>query len=85
MGYFPVRYDSRVVIYERKMFIRLATGYDLIKKQICCNSNIGKAAQSKQKKARINNYFACLFLVNCIPKGLLNFDIIDELINPNYA
>ena len=27
MGYFPVRYDSRVVIYERKMFIRLATGH----------------------------------------------------------
>ena len=26
IGYFPVRYDSRVVIYERKMFIRLATG-----------------------------------------------------------
>ena len=26
MGYFPVRHDSRVVIYERKMFIRLATG-----------------------------------------------------------
>ena len=25
-GYFPVRYDSRVVIYEHKMFIRLATG-----------------------------------------------------------
>ena len=25
MGYFPVRYDSRVVIYERKMLIRLAT------------------------------------------------------------
>ena len=24
MGYFPVRYDSRAVIYERKMFIRLA-------------------------------------------------------------
>ena len=23
MGYFQVRYDSRVVIYERKMFIRL--------------------------------------------------------------
>ena len=27
MGYFPVRYDSRVVIYEHKMFIRLATGH----------------------------------------------------------
>jgi len=26
MGYFPVRYDPRVVIYESKMFIRLATG-----------------------------------------------------------
>ena len=26
MEYFPVRYDSRVIIYERKMFIRLATG-----------------------------------------------------------
>ena len=25
MGYFPVRYDSRLVIYEHKMFIRLAT------------------------------------------------------------
>ena len=25
MGYFPVRYDSRVVIYERTMFIRVAT------------------------------------------------------------
>ena len=25
MGYFPVRYNYRVVIYERKMFIRLAT------------------------------------------------------------
>ena len=26
MGYFPVKYDSRVIIYEHKMFIRLATG-----------------------------------------------------------
>ena len=25
MGCFPVRYDSRVIIYELKMFIRLAT------------------------------------------------------------
>ena len=29
MGYFPVRYDSRVVIYERKIFIRLATGSNI--------------------------------------------------------
>ena len=26
MGCFQVMYDSRVVIYERKLFIRLATG-----------------------------------------------------------
>ena len=26
MGYFQVRYDSRVVIFEHKMFIGLATG-----------------------------------------------------------
>ena len=26
MEYFQVRYDSRVVIYKRKLFIRLATG-----------------------------------------------------------
>ena len=30
MGYFPVRYDSGVVIYELKMFIRLATGKMLL-------------------------------------------------------
>ena len=26
MGYFPVSYDSRVVNYDRRGFIRLATG-----------------------------------------------------------
>ena len=31
MGYFQVRYDSRIVIYERKMFIRLATDVSLSK------------------------------------------------------
>ena len=30
MEYFLVMYDSRVVIYERKMFIRLATGFALV-------------------------------------------------------
>ena len=32
MGYFPVRYDSRVVIYDCRGFIRLATGADVINK-----------------------------------------------------
>ena len=31
MGYFQLRYDSRVVIYEHKMFIRLATEEDHVK------------------------------------------------------
>ena len=30
MGYFPVRWDSRVVIYERKMCVRLATGEEAL-------------------------------------------------------
>ena len=29
MEYFQVRYDSRVINYERKMFIRLTTDYSL--------------------------------------------------------
>ena len=29
MGYFPVRYDSRVVNYDRRGFIRLATGLEV--------------------------------------------------------
>ena len=33
MGYFQVRYDSRVVNYERKLFIRLATGKRAIGKR----------------------------------------------------
>ena len=31
MGYFKVRYDSRVVNYYRRGFIRLATGSDHLK------------------------------------------------------
>ena len=30
MGYFPVRYDSRVVNYDRRGFIRLATGFNQV-------------------------------------------------------
>ena len=30
MGYFQVRYDSRVVNFERKLFIRLAIGVVVI-------------------------------------------------------
>ena len=33
MGYFKVRYDSRVVIYKRKMFIRLATDLTFVEEK----------------------------------------------------
>ena len=32
MGYFPVRYDSRVVNYDHRGFIRLTTGTLTIRK-----------------------------------------------------
>ena len=38
MGYFQVRCDSRVVIYEHKLFIRLATDvlqWSLLKTKFC--------------------------------------------------
>ena len=35
MGCFQVRYDSRVVIYKRKLFIRLATGLVVVEEDKC--------------------------------------------------
>ena len=43
MGYFQVRYDSRVVIYERKLFIRLATGFDAPTNEFLILITSGKA------------------------------------------
>ena len=39
MGYFQVRYNSRVVIYDCKMFIRLATDGWIIFKFLVINNN----------------------------------------------
>ena len=47
MGYFPIRYDSRVAIYEPKMFIRLATGWLALK--MC-------VAQVTERNPIINNF-----------------------------
>ena len=47
MGYFQVRYASRVVIYERKMFIRLATVGCLVLKVMEFSTEL------KEIKARI--------------------------------
>ena len=63
MGYFPVRYDSRVVIYERKMFIRLATVKAArvgvrVKKVTCswCQKQISESAQLLWNTELIKNY-----------------------------
>ena len=48
MGYFPVRYDSRVIIYERKMFIILATGL-LHKEPNCLTLVVGRWVTFKMK------------------------------------
>ena len=48
MGYFPVRYNSRVVIYERKIFIRLAT-------ESCGCGSVGRAVASDTCDLRFKN------------------------------
>ena len=40
MGYFQVRYDSRVVNYEHKLFIRLATGLVVMDEDSCLKGNV---------------------------------------------
>ena len=37
MGYFPVRYDSRVVNYDRRGFIRLATDWAIFDCSLATN------------------------------------------------
>ena len=41
MGYFPVRYDSRVIIYDRTGFIRLTGGCN----RILANAKLGSIFQ----------------------------------------
>ena len=57
MGYFPVRYDSRVVIYDRKMFIRLAT--DVFNILVFSTIKIGQKAKET---------FKISFFIEPIPK-----------------
>ena len=51
MGYFPVRYDSRVVIYEHRGFIRLATGVGK-GLNLLCPRNLG--CMGEQSGAKIS-------------------------------
>ena len=51
MGYFQVRYDSRVVIYDRRGFIRLAT-VQFIEQQKVTFVFDGKERKEKKKRPR---------------------------------
>ena len=68
MGYFQVRYASRVVIYERKMFIRLATGIYLPSTHLGTVKLI--QTSSYLKDALVTYYHA-----NKTGKGSSNFNI----------
>ena len=50
MGYFPVRYDSRVVIYDRRGFIRLATDHVVDVKKTFIGGNLDFSKIKKLNK-----------------------------------
>ena len=54
MGYFPVRYNSRVVIYEHKMFIRFATG---VKSDCSVNGTTNLCPSMLKYRKAILHYF----------------------------
>ena len=47
MGYFQVRYDSRVVIYDRRGFIRLATVYQAVGKRLLVRGSWYKSYEGR--------------------------------------
>ena len=56
MGYFPVRCDSKVVIYEHKMFIRLATGLVVMGGDSCSEGD-GFESQHHILDGNFSHYF----------------------------
>ena len=50
MGYFPVRYDSRVVIYDRRGFIRLATATSVNQALGTCSGVIEASLTSRTER-----------------------------------
>ena len=57
MGYFQVRYNTRIVIYEHKMFIRLPTGL-VVKGGDSCSK--GRELESQRQILDVNSFtFVC--------------------------
>ena len=61
MGYFPVRYDSRVVKYDRKMFIRLATVFFNTRNRTQLMAVVGRAAGDPSSDPVIDDFGRTLF------------------------
>ena len=58
MRYFPVRYDPRVVIYERKMFIRLANDFTISEPfRAPANQNLMKIAVTVSNASFGQSYY----------------------------
>ena len=61
MGYFPVTYDSRVVIYKHKMFIRLPTGLVVMGDNSC-----SRGCVSKSQRHKLDGHFSHWFVVKIV-------------------
>ena len=61
MGYFPVRYDSRVVNYDCRGFIRLATGLVVMGRDSCSK---GRGFES-QHCILDGHFFTVISCKNC--------------------
>ena len=61
MGYFQVRYDSRVVIYNHRGFIRLATGLVVMggdSRSECCGF--------ESQRLKLDGHCSHVFVVNIV-------------------
>ena len=65
MGYFQVRYGSKVVNFERRGFIRLATGYSYLIRTVSNPKALHNTATKRQKYFR---NLARILCINSLPR-----------------
>ena len=51
MGYFQIRYDSRGINYDRRGFIRLATGFERSCAAVNANVNVRRSKHQERLKS----------------------------------
>ena len=61
MGYFQVRYNSRVIIYDCRGFIRLATGLVVMGGDSC-----SKGREFESRNHILDGHFSQLFVVKIV-------------------